>query len=342
MKTGTKVIISLGAAALAGVFSLFSHVLLLPVVALAAYMGSEWGSVYLVPTLAAVTGALLAFFKIDAPLIVTLALFLSAAVFLTVYAKRRLPHRYAVLVLALLFSVGVYLSIAITPMLEGRPPYEDAAILWEESFKGAFGGLLADRAGSIAEFSRAIPTVLMPACILSGELAAMALIFLLRLWQRIFKTPRAPMAKLSFWRLPANSLIGALMLLLAAAAFFIFRAAQAGAIALSLGTIIVSMFSVQGAAFITFVLRFSEAPRGLRIFLWGFVILLVPYSLLVLTFIGVREQIRSRRLLVIKQIRESSDMTRAQRRADELAKYGYIREDKKGSESDEPENNKDN
>jgi hypothetical protein len=343
MKTGFKILISLAAAALAGVFSLFSHVLLLPVVALAAYMGSEWGEVYLVPVLAAMTAAMLAAFKLDAPLIITLALFLSAAVFLTVYGKKRFPHRYAVLALAALFTLGVYLSITIVPMLEGRPPYEDAVEMWEEGYAKAMSGIAADYSDTAQSFSQAIPTVLMLTCILTGELASMALVLLFRLCHRIFGTSPAPMAKLRNWRLPANSLLGALIMLAAIGLVYLFKVAQANAIALALGGIIVTLFSVQGLAFMTFVLQVSEAPRGLRIFLWAFIVLAFPYSLLVLTFIGVREQIRDRRRMIIKSIREARPMTEAQRRAEEYEKYGYIREDKAdGSAREKDDENKEN
>lgn len=341
MKTGSKIIISLAAAIAAGLLSLFSHVLLLPVIALAAYMGAEWGWAYLAPTLAAIAGALLAAFELDASLIVILVMFISAAVLLTVYAGRRLPHRYALLILSALFCVGTYLSVSIVPMLEGRPPYADAVELWEKSYSQSISGLLPNSSETAAAFSAAIPTVLMPSCLLAGELAGLALIFLLRLWHRFFKTAPAPMAKLRDWRLPSNSLLGALMLLLAIGACYLFRVAQANAIALSLGAIIVTMFSVQGFAFITFVLQVSEAPRGLGIFMWVSLILLFPYSLLVLTFIGVREQIRSRRRLITRKLREAERMSKAERRAEELAKYGYIRDEKKGGSGESgPEDDK--
>lgn len=347
MNKSVRIPICLGAALLGGVFSVFSHALLLPVLALAAYMGANWGVFYLIPVLAGIAGGIFLAFSVSPSLIVTLVMLLSVPVFLTFYEKRRFPHRYALLGLTAIICLGTYLGITIEPMLAGKAPYADAVELWDTVFIPAVSSASSQSVSELMSgFSEIIPDILMFISLLWAQICALALILLLRLWHRVFRTQPAPMARFCDWRLPSSTLIGCIMLAAAIAAVYIARFSQAKAVALTLGLIIVSLLSVQGLAFMLFVLRYSRAPRGLRVFFWVAMALMFPYCFILLSFIGAREQIKNRRRLIRQKLSGADGMSKAERRAEEYAKYGYIREDAAGGgkkeQKDAPEPRPDN
>lgn len=345
MKNGTKIAICLGTAALTFVLAAFAQTLLIPLTALSAYMGAMWGLYYLAPSaIAACAGALL-FGGTDPGSLAAAAMFLLIYAVLTAYLKKKFPHRYAVLALAVTVCVGQYLSMTIASMLAGRPPYSDVVDAWDrmvsEVFTPVFGGIAGggEVLSMFGDVSAAIPDTLMFMCILTAEGVSTALVMLTRLLHRLFKTEPAPMARFAEWRLPHTALIGGGIMLVCIALAYIFRLEQANSVAYSLGLIVASLFAVQGMAYLDFVFRVSRAPGFVRVLAWVLPVLAFPYSLLLLAFIGVKEQITKKRPKVKKYLMELSAQQRAMNRADELAKYGYVRQDAKKPPEDGESNN---
>lgn len=338
MNTAKRIAICGAAAVLGGVFSVYSHVLLLPVLALAAYMGSEWGLPYLIPVIGGIAAGMLLGFEPELSLYITLAMFIAAAIALTVYGRKRLPHRYGLLAAAVIILLGTYLSLALEPILAGKPPYTKAVELWENSYVPmASAALSQDSLNTLKSFSALIPDFLMFCCVLSAEAQALLLILLFRLWHRIFKTSPRKMARFCYWRLPKSALIFVIIAAAAAGLCYLLRLEQANSVALTMGLIAVSLFAVQGLAFLSFVLEFSEAPRGMKYLLWGMTLFLSPYSMIFLSLVGIREQLKKRRSAILLAIKEKLRRSKAQERAEELAKYGYIREEKEKADKEEGE-----
>lgn len=335
MKTGTKTAFSLGAAALTFLLAGFFQPLVFPLIAFSAYMGAAWGLYYLAPSVLASCAGVLLIGGTDPGSLATLVMLLAAYALMTAYLKKRFPHRYAVLGLAVIFCLGQYLSLTIASMLAGRPPYSDVVDTWDrlvsEFIAPALGGTYGG-SGYIEAFrdmSSAIPDTLMFVCILTSEGMAIALVMLTRLIHRLFKTEPQPMARFADWRLPHTALIGGGLMLLGIAGAYIFRLEQANSIAYSLGLIVASLFAVQGMAYLDFVFRVSRAPGFVRVLAWILPIFGFPYSLLLLALIGIKEQITKKRPKVKKYLMELSAQQRAVDRADELAKYGYVRNEAK-------------
>ena len=333
MNTVKRIMICGGAAVLAGVFSVYSHILLLPVIALAAYMGSEWGLPFSRPVIGGITAGMLIAFTPDLALCITLAMYVILIIALTVYAKKRLPHRYGLLAAAAIILLGTYLALALEPMLAGQPPYLKAVELWEQSYlKVASSAFSVESVKLLEGFTALIPDFLMFCCLLSAEVQGLALILLIMLWHKVFRTRPRRMVKFRYWRLPKTALAFIIIAAAAAGLCYLLRLEQANSVALTLGLIVISMFAVQGLAFLMFVLELSEAPRGLSWLLWGGVVLFLPYSLIFLSLVGIREQLKNRRGYIMRAIKEKLLRARAQSQADEYAKYGYIREEKEPKE----------
>lgn len=327
--------ICVGAAVLGFAFSVFSHPLLIPVLALGAYMAVCWGALYLVPVELCVAAGILLWFGADPGTLSLLVSFLLAPVVLAFVYKKKLPHRYAVLALAVILCLGNYLSAALEPMLNGEPPYAAVVEAWETELLPRLSGL-AGSSSALDSVSLILPDVLMPGTILISEAAALALVLFYALCHRIFRTEPMKMAKFSMWRLPKTAIPGSIIMAAAIALVYILRVSQANAIAFSLLVAIASLFSVQGLAYLRFVFEFSKAPGGARVLLWVLVLTTFPYSLVFLSFIGIREQLQKRRPQIKKYLESESAMSRLEKQADEYAKYGYIRETKdKKDDSDE-------
>ena len=351
MKSVYKILLSAGAAVLAFGLSVFSHLLLMPVLAFAAFMAVEWGIVFMLPTLALTAVGVLLTNPMDAGCAVTLAMLLLIPVCLEFFSKRKLPHRYTVLALAVIITVGMYLSMCIDSLIAGKAPYEGAVEVWEALMVAPFEDIVANGGAEYRDyvtvfksFEDFIPDLLMPCSVAAGEALSLGLVMFFRLCYKIFKLEPQKMARLSDWRLPQNSLIGAVILALPIALAYIIGLNRANAIALSLGIIIVSMFSVQGFAYLMFFLDATKAPVILKVLLWLIPILLFPYSLIMLAIFGIKEQIQTRRALIKKYFSERKREMEAEDRSEELIKYGYIREDEEseddGSKKNESDDNK--
>ena len=341
MKKWIKFAICAAAALAGGLFSVFSQLFLLPVIALAAYMGSEWGVGFEAPVLGAVAAGMLLFFGHDAALYITLAMYLLAAVALTVYGKKRLPHRYGLLGLAVILLLGNYLAITIEPMLSGQPPYARAVELWETSYLPAAAQTLSAESMQALESAGAlIPEFLMFFCVLIAEASALALILLYRLCHRLFRTKPRPMARFCYWRLPKSALLFVIFSAAAAGLCYLLKLEQANSVALTMGLISSSLFAIQGLAFLSFVLEFSGAPKGLRWLLWGLSFFLLPYSMIFLSLVGIREHLKNRRGRIMNELKDRLKRSRAIQREEEYAKYGYIRDDEEEKNDDKDASDK--
>ena len=351
MKTVFKILICAAASIAAALCAAFSTALLIPVLALAVFMGVYWGTVYLLPPLIGAAAGTVIFLGGDVGALPELFMYLLAPAFLTIIEKRRLPHRYGVLGLAVIFCLGLYLSMALGSILAGKPPYYGVLETWDnvyyprilDLFSGAAGG--ADTLEALADIRAVIPDTLMWTCILTGEAYSMALVMLYRLWHRAFGVKPRRMADLPDWRLPKSFLIGSGMMLAAIGLVYAFGLAQANAIAYSLGLIIASLYGVQGAAYFMFMFRTVNAPAFMRVLLIVFTVLFFPFSLGFLAAFGLKEQITGKRAKIKKLIAERARENRPFSRADELAKYGYVREERakpSRSRSDETDKNDNN
>lgn len=331
MKTYLKILICAGAAAAAALFSVFSEALLIPVLALAAYMGVCWGAVYMLPVLlGSVAGVALGFVP-NVDLIPKLVMILAAPLYLALCEKKAWPHRYAVLGLAVIFCLGQYLSTTLSSMLAGRAPYEGAVETWDTVYVPLFEGLFAglpggtDTVDALKDVSSVIPDTLMAGSILTAEIYSMAMVLILRLWHKAFKTEPRAMAPLSDWRLPQSTLIGTGMMLAAIILAYILRLDRANAIAWSLGLIIISFYAVQGVAYFLFVFKTVGASGASRAVLFMLTLFLFPFSLVILALFGLKEQITKKRPKIKKLLAEKKRQDEPFSRAEELAKYGYIR-----------------
>ena len=240
MKTVSKIMICAAAALLSSVFIVYSQTALLPCVALAAYMGSVWGTAYIVPVLAAMTAGSMALGGCGIEQTTTLICFILCVAYLTFCARRKLAHRYALLGLAILICVGNYLSIALPSILAGEAPYE-----------GELASMLsADMVSTMDSIALIIPDLLMPVCVLTGEAYALAIVLLLRACHRLFKTEPQRMAPFSQWQLPQSILLGSIIICVGIAAVILLDIKQSTAIALSAAIPIVSCFFIQGMAYL--------------------------------------------------------------------------------------------
>ncbi|MBO4847871.1 MAG: DUF2232 domain-containing protein [Clostridia bacterium] len=322
----------MGTALLCAVVSVFSRLLLLPFIALTAYMASQWGILFLLPPAAGLAIGITAAFGLDSSSIPMLAFLVLSAAFLTAYGKKRFPHRYCALGLAVIITLGIYLSLALGSILAGDPPHTEAARIWSEVWEAAVPSSLSESAAEEfrdigARTALLLPDVLMWISVMLGEALSIALIFLFRLCHRIFRTEPQKMARFADWRLPKSAIPGGIILLLGIGLAYILKLDGANAVAYALGFIVASLFSVQGLAYLFFALETSKAPGSVKTVLCVFCGLTFPYCMAFLSFIGVREQIQKRRRAITDYLKSISKVTEFEKRSNELAKYGYIRED---------------
>ena len=296
MKTVSKIMICAAAALLSSVFIVYSQTALLLCVALAAYMGSVWGTAYIVPVLAAMTAGSMALGGCGIEQTTTLICFILCVAYLTFCARRKLAHRYALLGLAILICVGNYLSIALPSILAGEAPYE-----------GELASMLsADMVSTMDSIALIIPDLLMPVCVLTGEAYALAIVLLLRACHRLFKTEPQRMAPFSQWQLPQSILLGSIIICVGIAAVILLDIKQSTAIALSAAIPIVSCFFIQGMAYLMFIFGNSRSSRPVRIFVWAFVILSLPYSVIIPAILGIKEQITKKRPKIARYLEQLS------------------------------------
>lgn len=342
MKNGTKLLTAFAAGALAFGFSIFSQLFLMPVLAFAAVIAVEWGWYYIAPTVLGVCLGTLLFRDPGAGTYASLAMLLLVPTVLAVYGKRRFAHRYAVLILAAVVTLGTYLSMTLDSMLAGEAPYAGAVRIWEELLvvpaQEAAGSYPAygDVAELFAELTELIPDILMPFSIAVGEFLGLFLVLFCRLFAKLLKAEPQKMAPFTEWRLPKTALWGGIILAVVIAAVYIAGFERATAIALSLGIIIVSLFSVQGLATLLFVLEAANSPKVLRVLLFVLTPLLFPYSLILLTVSGIREQITHRRRYIRQAMKEIAERLEREKDDDEMNKYGFIKKkDDKDDKEDE-------
>ena len=343
MKKVYKILICAGAAIVSFPLAFTSQIALLPLIALAAYMGSEWGLLYLLPPLAGIASGVIAGFSSAAEMLPQLVMLIGAAIILTAYAKKRFPHRFAVLGLAVLICVGYYFSMTLGSLLDGKAPHAGIIEEWDnvyyprfsEAFSGMPGG--QDMLETMNSIPLVLPDLLMWLSVLAGEAYSLALVLLFRLWHKAFGTKPARMAPLAEWRLPGSVLAGSLLMLAAIGLVYLLKLDHANSIAYSLGLIVASMFAVQGFAYLIFMFTVVRAPKFVRVLLWIFSIIFFPYSMGFLAFMGIKEQLTKRRSAIRKLFMEQRAMRKRTDKATELEKYGYVR---KGSEhGDGSENN---
>lgn len=347
MKPVFKILILIGVTLIAFGLSFVSQALLLPFLALTAFMAAEWGLWYALPVAAAVTAGNLISFGTDAGGLASLAMILIVLAVMTFYGRKRFPHRYCLLALTAVLTVGMYLSMTLTSILQGQKPHTEVLQIFSEAIAepmtavfSADKTMVAALSEYFAEIEGIIPDILMPMSVLTAELYAMLLIMLYRLFSKLFRVVPAPMAELKNWKLPRMAHWGSLILIAIIAACYLIRLERATAVALSLGIPIVSMFAMQGFCFLLFMLSVPNAPKFMRVLLFVFTILLFPYSLLFLTFFGLSEQIKPKRAQIVKMIDDYARDQEQRREEDELDKYGYIRGDEK--ENDNDNNDKEN
>lgn len=342
MKPKLKIAICAGTALTGAVLAAFSPMLAAPVIALAACMAVNWGALYLLPVLIcfAAGSLLIGGFKPGA--IATAAMLVIAASWLAVGEKRRFPHRYLLLGLAVIGCVGFYLSLTLDSIIASEAPYAGLVKLWDEYFLKPFSDYApsaaagyADVVETLQEFSDAIPKLLMPFSILLAEAFGLVAVIMYRLWCRLLREPVREMAPLREWRLPSTVLIGCLIMGVGIALVYIFKVSEATAIALSLAAVIVSLLSVQGLAYLLFILKASKAPKVLSVLLWVICFMSFPYIMVFLSLIGIREQLQNRRLAVKRYLAEAERMSRAEKESDDLAKYGYVRKDDKDDKDEQ-------
>lgn len=346
MKTSYKILICAGTALITALSAAYSHLLLMPLIALGAYMAAEWGFIYLVPVLAGLFTVLIPG-EPTAGAFATLAELLAIPLILAFGAKKKLPHRYVLLALAVVVCVGEYLSLTLDSMIAGKPPYEGAVELWNSGvvapFEETLGGLPngQDAVDSLREFASVLPDILMWACVLCGEAISLALVLLLRLWHRVFRTEPQKMADITLWRLPKSVIPGSILMGACIAAVYIFKLPNANAVAYSLGLMIASLFSVQGLSYLLFVFRFAKASKLIPALAIAFIVISLPWSGALLGVMGFTEQLRNRRALMLRFLEERKARGEMERMADEYAKYGYIREEFTGDPDPRDDDNKD-
>lgn len=347
MKPGIKILISIGAGIACFLLSIFSQLLLMPFLALAAFMAAVWSPLYMLPALIGAAAGSLLPSAYDAGTFVTVGTYLLLPVFLTVSIRTKLPHRFTALGCAVLLTVGMYLSMTVDSLIAGDPPYAEAVRVWEvmmleplrETFSSDPG--YASFLEGLESFTSYIPDVIMPSCVLSGCGVSLGLTVLTRLFYKLFRVePHRKMARFIDWRLPHTALWGSLILLAVIPVAFIFRFERSIAITASVAAIVLGMFSVQGLAYLSFVLTIAKAPGGLKAILYLLAAVFFPHSMVVLSVFGVREQIRNDRRLMRKMSEDDRGMKEAERRSDEIYKYGYTRDEKPGD--NENEDNEDN
>lgn len=334
MKLKFKILIIIGLTAVCFLFAAVSHLLLLPFLALAGFIAAEWGAGLLIPIIAAVAAGTLLPFGPSAGSWVEAAYLSLVPILLAVYGRKGFPHRWAVFALAVILTAGFYLSMTLGSILAGEPPYTGAVAFWNEAIVGSIvsasessGGVLDQFAEAFAEFAELIPDLIMPACIAAAEILSVMVLLFFRLFSRLFKKEPAKMAPIGEWRLPRTAIPGSLILIAAIAAVYIAGLGRANSAAISLGLIVVSLFSLQGLAYFLFVFGATKAPGGVRAVFFVLISLLFPYSLLFLAFFGVREQISPRRTIMKKYMREMEEKRSFASRGEEYDKYGYVRED---------------
>ena len=343
MKTGYKILISVGAGLFCFIFSMFSQVLLMPFLTLGAFLAAVWSPVYMLPAVAGAAAGILVFpSALTAGSFVTLGMYVILPVFIALCLGKKLPHRYAVLGSAVVLTVGMYLSMTVDSLIAGEAPYAGAVAVWNENMlsplREALGSdpIYSSFLEGLADFESYIPDVIMPSCLASGCGTAFAVVLLTRLFYKLFRIePARPMAQFKDWKLPQTAHWGCLIIAAVIPVAYIFRFERANAIAVSVAIIVLGLFSLQGLAYLTFVFAETGAPGGLRAMLFLFAAVLFPYSSVALTVFGLREQIKNDRRLM-RKLRESDDrMKKARQRSDEINKYGYSRDEKPDDKDDE-------
>ena len=316
--------------------------LLPPVVALAAFMAAEWGVLYLLPALFAVLigccvpgigydSGRLAFELTPAVLCGAAAFGLYALTF-AIFLRRKVKHRWAVLVLTAILCIGMYLRLTLGSMLEGKAPSAGVvSYLYsvEEMLPAALGSAYDKTLGdAMSAFIGVIPDILLMICLVAAEAAALATVLLARVWYRVFKKTPAPMARFADWRLPSSILLGTGLMIGVCVLAFILKLDAAPALGWTVSAALISLYSVQGMAYLMFVFEHSKAPAYIRAIAWVGAFMLLPYSSLFLTFMGFMEQVSKKRRVIAEYEKQMTAERARRSKADEYEKYGYVRTQK--------------
>lgn len=341
MKNGMKILISVGVGVLCAPLSAFAPLLALPLFAFAGFMGSQWSVPYMLPAL--LGGGLGAYFTGFAANPTAGVIMLASVCLVTfLLGGKSVPHRIYAVALLIVISAGLYLSMTLGSMLSGEAPTAGAVEAWETLFVEPFAKAAAaypdsaEAVDSMREFGLMIPDLLLWSCVLTGEAAAFGLVMLNRGVRRAFKAETRPMAPFIEWTLPSSAFIGLLISAAACAVPFIIKHDGAKSFAFSVGLIWASMFAVQGLASLLFVFRHTKAPKVLPILSCVICAVTVPFSVGVLAMMGIREQITKRRTAFKRYMKQMEAKNKAMDRAEELAKFGYIRPERR--DEDSPDN----
>ena len=322
MKAVYKILICIGACLAALLMPAVGlEVLLPPVIALAGFMAAEWSFAYLAPfILCGLAGFLLGRVELSdgvpevvlsASLVCLMAAF-ALVTFAAAYCmRRRVPNRFALLAYAAILCVGIYLAMGLGSMLAGGAPY-DGIVTALKRMDGEFESLLgsaytASARENLGALIALVPDLLMAYCLLFAEVLAFCIFICGRAWYRAFHKEPVRMADISQWRLP--------------------KSIFAPSLAWTMGVAFVSLYAVQGLAYVYFIYRRVNASGGLRAVIWVFLVLFMPYSVLVLAVTGLIEQLTKKRSRIAFYEKQLALRQLRQDRFDEYEKYGYIRKD---------------
>lgn len=343
MKTSTKYLITVGAALLCVPLAAFAPALALPFFALLGFLALHWSIFCLGPAFgAAAAGAYLAGFTYNSAAAAMMLALVSAAVFLL--GRKTSPYRVLAVTLLVILTAGLYLAMTADSLRAGEPAGARVTEVWEklvaEPFKAAAAAFPdgEELASAVDDFGAMIPDLLLWSCVLMAEAASIGIVMLLRLFRKIFKAEDRPMARFEEWRLPSTALIGLLISAAAVALPFILKHDGAKAFAYSVGFFWASLFGAQGFATMLFVFRVSKAPKALPILTTVICAVTFPWSMAFLSIMGIREQITKRRSALKRYIAQMKAKNEAFDRAEELAKYGYIRPARKEGDSPDKDN----
>ena len=359
MKKTYKVLICSGACLTALLLPLAGlEILLPPVIALTGFMAAEWGLSYLMPVLLAGAAGILGsqagfdngalFFTPAAHTWCMLGCYAALLASAYVCLKFRLANRITLLSYAAILCIGIYLMLTIGSLLAGEPPYAGAV----DYLQHADGGFAEALGSAYTQESRqmmqtiigSVPDMLMMFTLAAAILLGFETFMFGRLFYRVFKASPRRMAELGRWRLPKSILIGTLITAAVCAAAFILKLSIAPALSYAMGLVFAVMYSVQGMAYITFILTRMRAGTGVRVVTWVLAMLFIPYSMIMLALLGIVEQITKKRDLVEAFERQAAMERRLRRKQDEYEKYGYTREDDPhgGADADDKNENDDN
>jgi hypothetical protein len=185
--------------------------MLIPAVALIAFIGVCWGPSYFAIAIAfTLCGVACGNSSGPIPLISMTASVAAAASLLTFGLRKKLPYRYITLGLAALCFAGLYCSIGLGNVLAGKAPYKtlvDNLAAYADTYRKAGTSGAAELIETIGMLSDTIPVVFYGMLIMISEGATLATVLLARQFCKLGGDLR-PMARFREWQLPQSLKIG--------------------------------------------------------------------------------------------------------------------------------------